>query len=107
ERAVDANAVPLLGVADVVDGDVVVLAPEKRHGGEALAPPQHVAGRDLALALRHDPVLDAHAIAGPGIGPARDVARGEHAGRAGFEILADGDPAVHRQAGLLGERPRP
>src|SRR5262249_28434653 len=35
--AVDRQVVPLFGVADVVDRNVVVLAPEERHGGKRLA----------------------------------------------------------------------
>ena len=38
----------------------------------------------LALALRDDPVLDADRLAAVRVGPARDVARGEDAGRAGL-----------------------
>ena len=56
-------AVPLLGVADVAQRHVVVLAPEERHGVEALAAAEHVARGDLALPLGDDPVLDAHALA--------------------------------------------
>ena len=106
ERAVDVNRVPLLGVADVVDRDVVVLTPEERDGIEALAIPQHVAGGDLALALRDDPVLDADALAGTRIGPARHVPCGEDPGRARFEVLVHGDATVQRQACLLGESGR-
>ena len=40
------------------------------------------------------------------VGPARDVARGEDPGRAGFEKGVDDDAAVHLQAGRLGERER-
>jgi hypothetical protein len=41
--AVDVGAVPSLGVADIGDGDVVVLASEERHGIEALPAPENVA----------------------------------------------------------------
>src|SRR5262245_13553336 len=66
EGAVDANGVPALGVTDVLDRDVVVLAPEERNGIEALAPAEDVARRDLALALGNDPVFDADLRAGMG-----------------------------------------
>ena len=47
-------------------------------------------------------------FAGMRIGPARDVAGGKDAGDAGFEIGIDGDAAIDRKAGLLGQRqPRP
>ena len=39
ECAVDLHRVPLLGVADIVDRDVVMLAPEKRNGVEPFAMP--------------------------------------------------------------------
>src|SRR5882757_5029081 len=35
--AVDNDFVPLLGVADIIDRHIVVLAPEERHGMERLA----------------------------------------------------------------------
>ena len=56
--AVDGDLVPGLGMADIIDRHVVMLAPEKRHRVERLALPQHVACRGLALAFRHHPVLD-------------------------------------------------
>src|SRR5215831_18307947 len=72
--AVNRNAIPLLGVADVVDRHVVMLTPEERHRVELLALAHHVERRGLALALRHDPVLDADVLPGMRIGPTRDVA---------------------------------
>src|SRR5438132_996108 len=36
------DLVPTLGMADVVNRDVIMLGPEERHGREALAPVQHV-----------------------------------------------------------------
>src|SRR5262249_42778245 len=59
ERAVDLDGIPFLGVADVFDLDVVVLAPEERDGIELLAAAEHVARRDLPLAFSDHPVLDA------------------------------------------------
>src|SRR3984893_1343434 len=55
--AVDVDAVPGRGVADIVDGDVVVLAPEERDGGEPHPPAAPVARGDLALPLVQDPTL--------------------------------------------------
>jgi hypothetical protein len=34
--------IPLIGMADIVDRDVVVLAPEEGDGGKSLAVPEHV-----------------------------------------------------------------
>src|SRR5574338_1609683 len=39
QAAVDVDGIPALGMADVVDGDIVVLAPEKGHVGEGRALP--------------------------------------------------------------------
>src|SRR5262245_12577523 len=87
EAAGDLGAVPALGVADVGDRDVVVLAPEERRGAVRLSAPEDVLRGGLPLPFRHDPVLDPHALAGPRVGIARDVARGENAGRARLEHL--------------------
>src|SRR5258708_22358750 len=93
-------------MADVIDRDIVVLAPKKRHGIEGLPTPQYVERRDLALPFRDHPVLDADALAGMRIGPAGDVAGCEDAGRAGFEVLVDSHAAIDRKASLLGELDR-
>src|SRR5438874_9953081 len=57
--AVDRNLIPLLGMTDIIDRNVVVLAPEKRHRIECLTLSQHVARRRLALAFRDYPMLNA------------------------------------------------
>src|SRR2546427_11678003 len=57
--AVDVDAVPLLGVADVIDADVVVRAPKERSLRERLARAEHVSRGRLAVPLREHPVLDA------------------------------------------------
>ena len=106
EGSIDLDRVPALGVADVPDLDVVVLAPEKRNRIEALAAAEDVTRRRLALALSDDPVLDADSRARVRIRPPRDVASGEDARRAGFEVLVDGDAPIQRKPGLLGQRRR-
>ena len=45
-------------------------------------------------------------VAGVRIGPARDVAGREDAGRAGLEVLVHGDAAVDRQPRPFGQRDR-
>src|SRR5690242_12759352 len=47
ERALHPGRVPLLGVTQIADGDVVVLTPEERYSGELLASPEDVARGDL------------------------------------------------------------
>src|SRR6185295_19334488 len=76
------------------------------HGVETLAAAQDVARRRLALALGDDPVLDADALAAVRIGPARDVAGGVEAGRAGLEVFVDREALVGGEAGRLGQRQR-
>ena len=48
-------------------------------------------------------MLDADALAGMRVGPARNIACGVDAGDAGFQIDIDGDAAVDRKPGLLGQ----
>src|SRR5215471_8686224 len=57
---VDRQIVPGIGMAHVVDRDVIVLAPEKRYANELLPPAQHVDGGRLALTLSNDPMFDAN-----------------------------------------------
>src|SRR5262245_9880789 len=80
DAAVDPDLIPFFGVTDIIDRNVVVLAPEERYGVEALALPQHVARHGLALPLGDDPVLDPDVCTGPGIRAARDVTGGKNAG---------------------------
>src|SRR5580704_19560512 len=65
--AFDDEVIPALGVAHIVDGHVVVLAPEERNRIERLAPAQHVESRGLTLSFRHDPMLDANGLAGESV----------------------------------------
>src|SRR5206468_11852976 len=95
--AVDGDLVPFLGVADIVDRHVVVLAPEKRHRMERLALAKHVSRGGLALALGDHPTFDANGLEGTRIGPARAIARRIDAGYAGLQIGVDGDAAIDRQ----------
>src|SRR6188472_20967 len=57
------DLVPCLRMTHIVDWDIVVLAPEKRHGGKGYGVAQHVESRGLALALGDDPVLNADVFA--------------------------------------------
>src|SRR5579863_6683838 len=104
DTAVDRDLVPPLGVADIVDRHVIVLAPEERHGVETLIEPEHVGRRGLALTFGDDPMLDAHGLAGMRVGPAGDVAGGIDAGRARLQKGIDDHAAVDLEARLLGQR---
>src|SRR5579872_6047213 len=90
-------------MADIVDGHVVVLAPEERYRVELLLKTEHVERSGLALPLGHHPMLDANLPARVRIGPARAVARREDAGRAGFEIIVHRDAAIDREPSALGQ----
>src|SRR5690606_2134541 len=65
---------------------------------------EDVARRGLALPLRDGPVLDADALTGARVRPARDVAGGVDAGRAGLEKRVDEDAVVDLEAGGLRQR---
>src|ERR1043166_5250282 len=56
QAPVDLDGLPALGMADVVDGDVVVLAPEEGHVGEGRTLADDGAGDGLALRLGPPPV---------------------------------------------------
>src|SRR5207253_1591353 len=73
--AVDINAIPLLRVAHVVDGQIVMLGPEKRHCRKALPLPEDIPRCHHALALGEHPVFNADALARSRVGPARNIAR--------------------------------
>ncbi len=95
-------------MADIADAGVVLPGPEEGRDDEALAPAEDVLGGRLPLALGYDPVLDADPLASERIRPARDVACGEHAGRAGLEILVHEDAGVDlepRRLRDVGHRP--
>src|ERR1700738_393068 len=102
--AVDGNLVPLLGMTDIIDRHVIVLAPEKRYRVEDLALPQHIARGGLALAFCHHPMLDPDILPGMRIGPARDIARSIDSGDAGFEECIHRNTAVELEASLFGQR---
>src|SRR6516162_1777155 len=92
------DVIPGGGMADIVDRDVVVLAPEERDRGIALAAAEQVARGRLALPLGDDPVLDAQPLAAIWVRPAGNIASGENAGHAGFEVFIDHHAAIDRQA---------
>src|SRR5262249_60764747 len=101
--ALDAECFPLSRLPEVIDRNVLVLPPEEWTVGKPLPLSEHVARRGLALPFGHDPVLDPQTLAGAGVGPARDIARGKDAGRAGLEIFVHCHAAVDLQAGALGQ----
>ena len=79
QRASDLGFVPMFGVPDIGEAEVVLFGPEERNAIEGFSPAEDVVRRCLALALGDDPVLDANSLPSQPIRPARDVAGGEDA----------------------------
>src|SRR5580700_433403 len=104
KASVNLNAVPMRGVPDIVELQIVLLGPEERHRVEALARPEHVSGSRLALPFGDDPVLDAEHLASEPVGPPGDIAGGPDPGDARLEIRVNGDAAVNSNPGPFGER---
>src|SRR2546427_4194318 len=86
---------------DVVDGHVVVLAPEERSRSEWLPPAEDISRGGLPLALGHHPVLHANALSAVSIRPTGDVTGGPDAFRAGAHVLVDQHPAVEAEPRLF------
>src|SRR5262249_4980535 len=95
--ALYAHLVPALCMADIADCSVVVLAPEKRHGGYPLAGTTRVARGSLALAFRHHPVFYANGFRRAQIRPARDISGREDARGACLQITVDGHASIDSQ----------
>src|SRR5258707_11564354 len=104
--ALNVEVVPSLGMPDVVDRHIVVLAPEERNLGKSLPLAEDVARHRLTLPLGHDPMLDPQILAGTGIGPPRDVAGGKDSRHAGFKVFIHRDAAIElaERAGLKLDR---
>src|SRR4051794_23056379 len=75
ETALLDDAVPFLRMTDVGERGVVVGAPEERHVTIDAIQTKKRARNGLPLSLCNDPVLDAHACAGPRVGIPSDIAR--------------------------------
>jgi hypothetical protein len=56
------------------------------------------------LPFGHDPVLDADVVASEPVGPTRDVAGGEDARNARFEIRVHADAAIQGKPRLFSQR---
>src|SRR6185312_11354350 len=68
------EAIPLLRVAHVINGHIILLAPEERNRREALFLPKHISCRDGALPLCYNPMLNTNVISDPRIRPTRNIA---------------------------------
>src|SRR5262249_5253327 len=106
EIPVDFDRVPALGVADVVDRDVIMLAPEEWHVGKGRAVARDRAGAGLALPLGDDPMLDPDEAATARVRPSRGIADRIDARGRRLEMSIDDDTVVNPESGLFGERNR-
>ena len=89
-------------MANVVDVQIEMIAPEEWRDRERLACADDVAGGSLTLALRYNPVFDTDP-AGAWIGPARNIARGRNSGNVRFQKLVDQHTVVSCDPRLLSK----
>src|SRR5258708_33064746 len=87
EVPIDLDRLPLLRVAHVIDGHIVVLTPEEWNSVKLFATAKNILGCYLPLAFSDHPVLDANSLAGVRIGPAGGIASSEDSGPAGSEVF--------------------
>src|SRR4029079_2249862 len=106
EVAVNFDGVPLLGMTNIVDSKIIVLAPKKGHSGEWLTLAQDISRRYLALALRNHPMFHADFFPGIRIRPACDITYSKDARGAVLKIWFDRNPRTKGQASLFGQRQR-
>src|SRR5215467_14462844 len=84
EAAIDLDSIPLLSVPNVVNCDIVMLAPEECYGVKFLTLAENVLGCHLPLSFGDDPMLHADSLAAVRIGPASCIARRKDSGYACF-----------------------
>src|ERR1043166_4191990 len=101
--AVDLELVPFLGMTDIIDRHVVMLAPEEWDIGKSIALSQDISRHGLTLALGHDPMFNPEIPARLWIRPQRNIAGGKNSRYAGLQVLVHDDAPVDLKAGALGE----
>src|ERR1035438_6542995 len=60
--SVDLDRIPMFGMPDIVNGDVVMLTPKEWNGIESFAITQNILCCRLPLTLSHHPVLYAYSL---------------------------------------------
>src|SRR5215471_450309 len=103
KTAIDLDSIPLLSVPNIVNCDIVVLAPEEWNGIKFLALAKNVLGCYLPLSFGYYPMLDTDSFATVRIGPACGIAGSEDSGYAGFQVFIHGNPTIDGQPSLLGQ----
>ena len=81
-------------MTDIVDRNVVVLAPEKRRVGKRRAVSNHIQGCRLPLPFRDDPMLYPDGLTRIGVGPSSDIACCVDTRDTRLEELVDNDPSI-------------
>ena len=97
------DAVPVVGEAGVLHADVVLIGEEVRHAVVGVHVTEHGAGGGRPLVQCIGPVLDPDPLPVERVVGTGHVARGEHAGPAGLQVLVDEDPIIHRDPGPRGK----
>src|SRR5579872_1727991 len=77
EVSVDFGFVPMRGVTDISEPEIVLLGPEERDRLKAFPSTKNVPRCSLALALGHNPMFDADSLACQRVRPPRNVASRE------------------------------
>ena len=103
DASIDRYLVPLLCMADVVNRNVVVLAPKEWRSDEGHALAKQIKGGDLALTFGDDPMFHSEVLSADRLRPPGNVASGEYARRAGLETGVDNDAAIHIETGAFRE----
>ena len=91
-------------MADIGQGQIVLLRPKERNSVEPFAAAQDIAGRRLALPFGNNPMLDTYSLTSQRVGPAGYVPDGPDARNIGFQITVDRDAVVDGDSGRFGER---
>jgi hypothetical protein len=97
----DFDLVPFLGVTDVIDRYVVMLAPEERDVGKSYLLSEDISRCSLALAFGNDPMFNPEILARVRIQPPRNVAGGKNFRHAGLEVRVHGDTPVDLETSTL------
>src|SRR5665213_2804449 len=104
QRAHDLGFVPVFGVTDIGEAEVVLFGPKEWDVVEAFAPTEDVMCRCLALALGDNPMFDANSLTAQSVRPTRDVAGSEDAWDARLEALIDDNAAINLDPRLFRQR---
>ena len=101
ERPLDLGFVPVFGVSDIGEAEVVLFGPEKWNVIEGFASAENIARCRLALAFGDHPVFNTNSLTGQTVRPSRDITGSEDARDAGLEVLIDDNAAIDLESCLF------